>query len=98
MVEAQLQVIATSIVSALIYSLMFYIKKKANTGGDDFQPKKLAATLIVGAVVGVFYGYYGMAITQATISQQLATYAGTIALVESALKFIVRVYRNNFSS
>lgn len=93
----ELQAILACVSSAVVYSLMFYAKKRARDPSTEFEPIKLASTLIVGAIIGVFYGYYGIPIEQPTISQQLATYAGTIALVESVLKFIVRIVRSHMS-
>lgn len=83
--------------SALVYSLLFYAKKRVGKDKTKFEPKKLAATLIVGAVIGAFYGFYGIPIDQPTISELLVTYAGTVALVESLLKFLVRLAKKQMN-
>jgi hypothetical protein len=75
--------------SALAYSLVFYAKNRAGDP-EDFKPKKLLATLIVGLAVGIGYGLAGVEITQELIFAQLSMYAGTTALVESIIKAIYR--------
>jgi len=94
MVGPELQAILGSMGSALVYSFLFYAKKRAGKSKEPIDVKKLSATLIVGAVIGVFYGYYGIPIDQPTITEQLATYAGTIALVESGLKLGYRTVQS----
>jgi len=90
MVEQQIQAILSGMGSAAIYTLIFYAKKKAKSGAESFDFRKLSATLVVGAIVGGFYSYYGMPITEANISEKLVTYTGTIALIESLIKFAYR--------
>lgn len=90
MVEEQIQSILSGMGSAVVYTLVFYAKKKAKSGAESFDFKKLSATLVVGAIVGGFYSYYGMPITEANITEKLVTYTGTIALVESFIKMAYR--------
>lgn len=90
----ELQAILTSIASAVIYSFVFYAKKFSSSNREKFDQKKLAATVIVAAVIGAAYGYYGIPVTKGKLFEQLAAYAGTIALVESVLKTVFRVIRN----
>lgn len=92
MLGPEAQAILSSMGSALVYSFLFYAKKRAGKDSQTLDVRKLAATLIVGAVIGVFYGYYGIPIDEPTVMEQLATYAGTIALVESVLKLVYRSY------
>lgn len=86
---------ALAIVSAAVYSIVFFFKKYASDNPEEFKWKKLLATLIVGVVIGAVYGYMGFDITQMLIFEQLAMYAGTIAIVESIIKIIWRTYKKN---
>lgn len=94
MVGPEIEAALSGMFSALVYSLLFYVKKRANKSSENFNPKKLAATLVVGGCIGLMYGYYGMPIDQPTISEMLVTYAGTIALVQSAIQAIYRQTKN----
>lgn len=94
----ELQGIAASMGSALVYSLIFYAKKRASTDKEAINFKKLGATIVVGGIIGAMYGYYGMPIEQATISEKLVTYAGTIALVESGIKTAYRMAKSYMES
>jgi len=97
MVGPEVQSVLTGAVSALVYSLVFYAKKRAKSGAESLDFKKLTATLAVGVVVGAAYGYYGIPITQPSVTEQLATYAGTIALVESGIKTLYRAVKQQQS-
>lgn len=100
MAEVQLAGIGMAVVSSLVYSLTFYIKKRSKKIDDFsdfdevFQPKKVAATLIVGVFVGVSLQLTGSDITQQQIENQLVMYAGTVALVETGIKTAVRYVKN----
>lgn len=94
MLGPEAQAILGSMGSALVYSFLFYAKKRAGKDTEPLDVRKLTATLVVGGVIGVFYGFYGIPIDKPTIMEQLATYAGTIALVESALKFGYRMIQS----
>lgn len=93
MLGPEAQAILGSMGSALVYSFLFYAKKRAGKNKESLDVRKLTATLIVGGIIGVFYGYYGIPIDKPTIMEQLATYAGTIALVESGIKFLYRIVK-----
>jgi hypothetical protein len=91
MVGPEVQAIVGSMGSALVYSFLFYAKKRAGKDKQTLEPKKLTATLVVGAAIGGFYAYYGIPIDKPTIMEQLATYGGTIALVEAGIKTVYRM-------
>lgn len=84
--------ILLSIGSAILYSAAFYIKKVSRDDGEQFDKFKLAATIVVGAAVGIGYQMSGIDFTQQEISTKVAMYAGTVALVESGLKTVWRKY------
>jgi len=95
--EAQLTVIVSSMVSAVVYSTIFYAKKFTSKEKEKVNVKKFAATLVVGAAVGVAYGYYGVPVNEANVFEKLAAYAGTIALVESLIKTGMRFMRKKLN-
>lgn len=78
--------------AALVYSLIFYAKKRE--GGQEFDPYKFTSTIIVGVVVGVFLSLGPMELTQENVMGIMATNIGIIAVIESALKWLVRKTRN----
>lgn len=83
--------------SAAVYSMVFYVKKRASKGEVKFNPFKLAATVGVGAVIGGIYAVSGMEFTRGEIATQLTTYAGTVALVETMIKAAWRGYKQRTS-
>jgi len=91
--ETEIATIGTAVVSSLIYSLMFYIKKKSKETPENFDYKKLTATLIVGLGVGLSMVFSGVDLTQYAFEQRIVALTGTIALVESIIK---TVYRSKF--
>lgn len=91
MLGPETQAILGGMGSALVYSFLFYAKKRVGKDKQGLDVKKLTATLIVGAMIGAFYGFYGIPLDKPTIMEQLATYAGTIALVEAGIKTVYRM-------
>lgn len=87
---AMAQSILTAAASAVGYSVVFYAKKRIGKDKQKFEPRKLAATILTGAAIGVIAAVTGSPLNQETISTQLAAYTGIIALVESGLKFVSR--------
>lgn len=95
MAEIQLAGIGMAVVSSIVYSLVFYIKKRPTDAEEFFQPKKVLATIVVGVVVGISLQLSGTDLSQETLQTQLTAYAGTVALVESVIKTIIRTLKNN---
>lgn len=91
MMEAEATTIAYAIVSALIYSIVFFAKKRLRKEDPTkFDPIKLVSTLIVGAVIGAGFYLGNFAITALAIETQLLAYGMVIALVESIVKILWR--------
>lgn len=95
MPEIQLAGIGMAVASSIVYSLAFYIKKRPKDVDEFFQPKKMIATLIVGVAVGVSLELSGAGLSEESLQTQLAAYAGTVALVESAIKTVYRQLRSS---
>lgn len=85
--------IILAVVSALIYSVIFFVKKREGDSGEEFNYFKLGATLIVGLGVGISIHLSGLDLTQVRFEEKILMYTGTIALVESILKTLVRRFR-----
>ena len=83
--------IGQGVVAAALYAGLFYLKKRE--GGQRFNPHKAAATLVVGAGVGGLLAYNGVTVTPGRLESALAGYIGTIAMVETALKWGYRRVR-----
>jgi len=83
--------IIPAVLGAAAYGIVFYMKEhekelKEGEIPEDFNPKKLAATVLVGAGIGVGVAFSSQDLTYATFEQQMAMYAGTVAIVETILK------------
>lgn len=90
MVEAVIK----AVVAALVYSIVFYIKKRESAKPEDFNRFKFISTLIVGVIIGLALWSSGVPLSQMTLAEELAAMTGTIALVESVLKTLYRSYKN----
>jgi len=97
-VASTLQAVVLSAVCAAAYSVVFYFKTKSGDNTEKYDPKRLAATMLVGVGVGVSYELMGMDFSQQELSQRLVAYAGTVALVESLIKVGWRRYLKQYFS
>lgn len=98
MLVTTLQTVLTTAASAAGYSVVFYAKKRIGKDKQVFNPRKLAATVLVGVALGVSMSLTGTSLEKEAIETQLAAYAGLVALVESGLKFASRTVQNSKSS
>jgi uncharacterized membrane protein AbrB (regulator of aidB expression) len=80
--------ILSGMASAVVYSIIFYAKKKQ--AGQEFDMDKFIATVIVGAAIGLGLGISGTEITQENVVQILVANVGVIALIESMIKWTQR--------
>jgi len=88
------ETIGYAVLAALIYSLVFYAKHHLNeVVSEPFEPTKLGATLIIGAIIGVIFHVGNVPITAASVEIQLFAYAGFVGVVESVLKAIYRAIK-----
>jgi len=80
--------IAVAILAAIIFAASGYFK---SVGTENFEIPKFVATIAVGAVVGAVMYVGGGSITELTVTEQLAAYAGIVVLVENIIKAILRL-------
>lgn len=86
-----MEAIVFAIVAAIVFALSGYLKSAKDEG---FDVTKFAATILVGALVGVALYVKGAAITEEAVATQFAAYAGIVAIVENALKALFRWFEN----
>lgn len=84
------ETVTAALGGAFVYSIVFYMKEHENPDPEDFDLKKMGATLIVGVGVAVGFIVTGRDLTFMAFEEQMAAYAGTIAVVESILKTIYK--------
>ncbi len=77
------ETIIYAIIAAILYAGSQYIKK---SGAQNFDATKFTATIIVGAFIGFICYINGIEITELTVEQQLAAYAGLVAVIENLIK------------
>ena len=83
--------VAYAILSALIYSVIFYGKHHFKPDKPEtFDPVKLGATLVIGAIIGIVFYIGSVPITAEAVEIQLFAYAGIVALAETILKIVWR--------
>jgi len=84
--------IGYAILAAAIYSVIFYAKHHFKPGEpESFNPAKLGATVIIGAIIGIVFYVGGLPPTAEAVEIQLGAYAGIVALTETILKLIYRI-------
>jgi uncharacterized membrane protein YjjP (DUF1212 family) len=77
-------------ITGALYSIVWWSTKRIDPTKPDFNfdPISFAATVIIGAFVGVMAAYSGSEITQMSIETQLAAYGSVIAVLERILKTV----------
>ena len=81
--------ILIAVVSAALYALVGYAKSV----GEEPDLAKAGATMILGAVIGVLMAASGIDVTQINVTEQMVIYVGLVAVIENAIKAIVRRYK-----
>jgi len=79
--------ILIAVLAAAIFAASGYLK---SVGTENFEAAKFAATVLVGIVVGAVMYVSGSPVTESSVAEQLAAYAGVVAVVENALKAFLR--------
>jgi hypothetical protein len=78
---------------ALLMAVIYTVLGVAKSVGEDFQPTKAGATIILGLIIGVFMYASGLPITNASVAEQLAVYGGLLYVIENIIKAIVRRWK-----
>jgi len=86
-----MEAIIYAVVAAIVFALSGYLKSAKD---EEFDATKFAATILVGALVGVVLYVKGAAITEEAVATQFAAYAGIVVILENALKTVVRWFQN----
>ncbi len=78
----------TAIVAGILYSLIWYSTKYTDPTKPDakFDYTKMAATAVLGAVVGLAFCVYQLPVSQMSIETQLAVSGAVIAILDKLLK------------
>lgn len=85
----ELNVLYISVLSAVAYSMVVYVKKSSGNPTElDFT--KMLSTILVGAAIGVLAYIRGIEVNEEYIFQQIALFAGVVVFVENALKTLYR--------
>jgi len=79
--------ILIAVIAAVIFASAGYLKSSST---EDFDATKFSATVLVGAIVGAIMYLTGSPVTEASVIEQLAAYAGIVAVVENVLKAFLR--------
>ena len=86
-----MEAIVFAIVAAIVFAASGYLKSAKD---EDFDVTKFAATVFVGALVGVVLYIQGAAITEETVATQFAAYAGIVVILQNGLKAVIRWFKN----
>jgi hypothetical protein len=87
--------IIIAVIAAVLYAGTEFIKKYLDPQKpESFDKIKFAATMIIGAVIGVASGYEGIIPTELGITEQLALYVGSVVVLENVLRIIYRWVTN----
>jgi hypothetical protein len=79
-----------------LYSVIWWSTKRIDPTKPDFSfdPIPLAATMVIGAGVGIAATFTGSPITQLNIETQLVAYGSVIAVLERILKTLYNYLEN----
>lgn len=85
--------IMLAVSAAVVYAALWYSRAYARTG-EPFDATKFAATVLVGALVGLGLSLTGDSATPEDIEARFLLYVGVISLVEALLKAVVASARD----
>ena len=79
-----------TIAIALLMAVIYVVLGMAKSTGEEFNPTKAGATVILGLVIGVVMYASGIPVTEVNVAGQLAIYGGLIYTIENVIKAVVR--------
>ena len=89
-----IETIVLAIIAAIMYAGTQFIKKNMDPENPQaFDGGKFGATIVIGAVVGLVFGYSGLIPSESMVVEQLVAYAGLTAIIENVLKIAIRWYK-----
>jgi len=87
------ETIFLALVAAALYAGTAFIKKAPTDKPEEFNWTKFGATIILGAGIGVAAALKGIVPDQTSVELQLALFAGATAIIENAIKTVIRLVR-----
>ncbi len=86
--------IILAVIAAILYAGTQFLKKNMDPQNPEaFDGTKFGATIVIGAGVGLVFGYSGIIPSDSMIAEQLVAYTGMTAIVENLLKIAWRWYK-----
>lgn len=94
MVQDLLLTVGSAVAAAVVYGLVSYAQNHEDHD-EGFDARKLGATMLVAAGIGVAAWAAGTPVTEAYTVEMLATYGFAVVLVEKFLKAAYAGYQRN---
>ena len=86
-----IETIGLAIIAAIMYAGTQFIKKNLDPEKpQEFDGGKFGATIVIGAGVGLIFGYSGLIPSESMVLEQLVAYSGLVAIIENVLKIAWR--------
>jgi hypothetical protein len=91
-----LQPILIAAIAGIVYSVIWWSTKNIDPTKPSpaFDVKKMAATAILGALIGAASVILGFPLTEMSLGEQLATMGAVTAVVEQILTTAINYFKN----
>lgn len=87
------ETIVLAVIAAIMYAGTMFLKKNMDPEKpQEFDGGKFGATIVIGAGVGLVFGYSGIIPSESAVVEQLVAYSGATAIIENGLKIGWRWY------
>lgn len=84
------ETILAYLISALVYSLVFYMSKRTKAGGETWDEQKFIRTFVLGMLLGFVAYLMGIEIS-VTNYEMIILNTGIVGLSEQIIKAIYRI-------